>query len=472
MDNCILKCSYPSCGKEYGIGHGLRFYCDDELEGQHGPALLRAVYTARKIHVRENLPGVFQFSDWLPTNNYYFTLPERDLGKPFSYKSDGLGRWLGLTNLYIAFSGYWPEKGPKLVTRSFKEFEAQAGIGRLLMAYRHQTPPPLIVASAGNTGNAYSLLTSLLGLPLYLVIPESGLNNLKLPIQTSARILAVRGDYSDAIQMAEQLRSLLGAQPDGGVRNIARRAGMGTVYLNAVAHPNEGTHVLFDHYFQAVGSGSGAIATWEAVENLIRDGRFGTTPTRIHVAQNDPFTPIPDAWDQASRTLTDYPDEEGRIRIASVTASVLTNRTPAYSVAGGMHDVLTASRGAAWRVNNFEVFESARRFRELEGVDISPAGAVAVGALFKAVASRKLAPEDRILLHITGGGKVVDRSEETFYPAEPVGVVAPHQVQQALILIHDEMKIPFRKDLVGCDRREEILKSKRYVITGMLSRNL
>jgi cysteate synthase len=448
MDSCILKCAYPSCAKEYPLHDGFRLYCDDELAGRHGPALLRAVYSAQRIHVRQNLPGVFQFSDWLPANNYYFTLPDRDLGKPFCYKSEGLGRWLGLTNLYIAFSGYWPEKGANLVTRSFKEFEAQASVGRFLMACSNQNIPPLVVASAGNTGNAYSLLTSLLGLPLYLVIPETGLDTLRLPIQTSARILAVRGDYSDAIRMAEQLRLLLNAQSDGGVRNIARRAGMGTVYLNAVAHPNEGTHVLFDHYFQAIGSGSGAIATWEAVENLIRDGRFGKTRTRIHVAQNDPFTPIPDAWEKASKTLIDYPGEEGRLRVASVTASVLANRTPAYSVAGGMHDVLIASRGAAWRVNNSELFESARRFRELEGVDISPAGAVAVGSLFKAAASRKVAPADRILLHVTGGGKPMQSCEETIYLAAPRGVVAPQQVQEALILMHDETKIPFRTDLV------------------------
>jgi cysteate synthase len=462
MDSCVLKCSYPSCAKEYPLHRGFRLYCDDELAGQHGPALLRAVYTAKKIQVRQHLPGVFQFSDWLPTNNFYFTLPERDLGKPFCYKSEGLGRWLGLRNLYIAFSGYWPEKGSTVVTRSFKEFEAQASIGRFLMAYRNQNIPPLIVASAGNAGNAYSFLTSLLGLPLYLVIPENGLHNLQLPIQTSARILAVRGDYSDAIQMAEQLRLHLNAQSDGGVRNIARRAGMSTVYLNAVAHPNEGTHLLFHHYFQAIGSGAGAIAAWEAVENLIQDGRFGKTLTRIHVAQNEPFTPIPDAWEEASRTLIGYPAEEVRVRVGSVTASVLANRTPAYSVAGGMHDVLTASKGIAWRISNFEVFESARRFRELEGMDISPAGAVAVGALFKAAASGKLAPEDRILLHITGGGKAMQRSDETIYSAEPTGVVAPHQIQEALTLMYDEMKIPFRMDLVRQDSAD-IVASRRLM---------
>ena len=73
--------------------------------------------------------------------------------------------------------------------------------------------------------------------------------------------------------------------------------------LHAVAHPDSGSGRLFDHYFQAVGSAAGAIAAWEAVELLLKDGRFGHTSTRVHMAQNEPFTPIPDSWERRSRTL-------------------------------------------------------------------------------------------------------------------------------------------------------------------------
>jgi len=324
-----------------------------------------------------------------------------------------------------------------VITRSFKEFEAQASLARLLSAYRGRVVPPLIVASTGNTGNAYSFLSTLLGLRLFLVVPETGLNNLLLPFRSAARVLVTRGDYWEAIQLAESLQTLLAARTDGGVRNVARRAGMGTVYLNAVVHPTQGTYTLFDHYFQAIGSGSGAIAAWEAVENLLADGRFGTTRTHIHVAQNEPFTPVPDAWAEKSHTLRGYPPEEAKSRIGSVTASVLSNRSPAYSVAGGLRDTLIASRGAAWKVNNSEIFDAGNRFRESEGMSIAPAGAVAVAALIKAVASHQLSPEERILLHVTGGGKDIEFSGGPVFRAEPVGVVNPSQIDEAFSLLQD-----------------------------------
>jgi cysteate synthase len=408
---------------------------------------LRAVYAKRQLQLREELPGIFQFSDWLPCS-LHFSLPNYELGKPFCYKSEDLASSLKLVNLYIAFSGYWPERGPNLVTRSFKELETQASLAYFLTVYRDKPIPALIVASAGNTGNAYSFMTSLLGLRLYLIVPESGIKNLLLPFESSARVLAVHGDYSEAIQMAEALRPLLAAQTDGGVRNVARRAGMGTVYLNAVVHANQGAHILFDHYFQAVGSGSGAIATWETVQNLIKDGRFGTKRTRIHIAQNEPFTPIADAWNRGSPSLLNYSSEELKIRVTSVTALVLSNRNPAYSVAGGMYDVLTASRGAAWTVNNCEIFEAARTFRELEGIDIEPAGAVTVAALIKAVASNSVSRQDRILLHITSGGRV-QNPETRLYRAEPIGVVEPHQTEEALALIQPKAGFKTKSNIDG-----------------------
>jgi cysteate synthase len=136
-------------------------------------------------------------------------------------------------------------------------------------------------------------------MPRYLVVPERGLERLLLPIETAPFVVAVKGDYSDAIVLADALAKATNLTRGGGVRNIACRAGLGTVMLNAVVHPDYGSNRLFDHYFQSVSSGSGAIAAWEAVQLLLGDGRFGNTPTKIHVAQNAPFTPIVDAWETA-----------------------------------------------------------------------------------------------------------------------------------------------------------------------------
>jgi len=60
----------------------------------------------------------------------------------------------------------------------------------------------------------------------------------------------------------------------GGARNIARRDGMGTTVLSAADCIGR----IPDVYFQAVGSGTGAIAAHEANERLLEDGDTETIP--------------------------------------------------------------------------------------------------------------------------------------------------------------------------------------------------
>ena len=75
---------------------------------------------------------------------------------------------------------------------------------------------------------------------------------------------------------------------EGGARNIARRDGMGTVMLDAALTIGK----MPDHYFQAVGSGTGGISVWEAAIRLRADGRFGQKIPKLQLAQNLPFVPM------------------------------------------------------------------------------------------------------------------------------------------------------------------------------------
>lgn len=433
MANFLLRCTH--CGKQYDGGAGFRLRCDGEVNGDHGPALLRPAYERKHLRVRMDLPGIFKFADWLPTGPYYIDPAPAHLGEPYCYRSTGLAKRLGLNNLYIAFSGYWPERKLNLVTRTFKEFEVQASIPFFLQNFVGREAPPFIIASAGNTANSYNYHTHVLGLPLYLFVPESGLGNLLLPFETHPAIVAVDGDYTDAILLADEVADRCELLRDGGVLNAGRRGGMGAVMLNAVAHPTQGTRRLFDHYFQAVGSASGAIAAWEAVQLLLGDGRFGDTVTQIHMAQNAPFAPIFKAWKEGRKDLVPVPAEEAHRQVAAVTAGVLTNRKPPFGPAGGIRDVLAESNGAAWEVSNEQLFHGARMFRSLEGIDIGPAAAVAVQALCQAVESGRIKPADHILLHITGGGREIQYTEGKVCRAQPTLRVKPGDIGAVLAAI-------------------------------------
>ena len=79
-------------------------------------SLIRAVYAKKQIEFKDNSFGLYKFADWLPVQR---TL--KGSCAPVTYKSEALAKEIGLENLYITFSGYWPEKGATMNTCSFKE---------------------------------------------------------------------------------------------------------------------------------------------------------------------------------------------------------------------------------------------------------------------------------------------------------------------------------------------------------------
>lgn len=370
---------------------GFRLACG----GDHGPALLRAEYSTKELTVHAEHPGIFRYSDWLPIRR----IPQT-ASAPVVYQSTGLGHYLKLDNLFIAFNGYWPEKGANQETCSFKELEAHTVCARIPEAENR----PMVVTSAGNTGMAFLQICSQHDVPAFIIVPEKALPELWTTVEKGPRVtLAVlRGDvdYSDVIEVGQQIASREDFFAEGGAKNVARRDGMGTVVLSAVEHIGE----IPGHYFQAIGSGTGGIAAWEMGLRLREDGRFGKSRMRLHFVQNEPFTIMTDSWAAASRELVPFDEKEGREHINELHAKVLSNRKPPYSVVGGVFDALTDSRGSMYSATRSEALAAGELFKRLEGIDIHPAAEVALAGLIKAVRAGKIRKREIVLLNVTGGG--------------------------------------------------------------------
>jgi cysteate synthase len=223
------------------------------------------------------------------------------------------------------------------------------------------------------------------------------------PRRPTVRLAVIDGgaDYVDAIELGNGIAGTEGYYAEGGARNAARRDGMGTTVLAAV----EATQEIPDHYFQAVGSGTGAIAAWEMNLRLLEDGHFGAKKMRLHLSQNAPFTPMTDAWEEGSRTIATEPVAEARERSRAIRAQVLGNRNPPYSVTGGLYDALLDTEGFMYRVTNAEAQCAGRLFEECEGSDIDPAAEVAVASLIEAARRGRIRPREIVALNITGGGR-------------------------------------------------------------------
>lgn len=399
---------------------GTRF-ADEKWEldcpNRDGAALIFANYAKKQLEVNDNLPGLYKYSDWLPICRML-----DGSGAPVTYRSEGLARELGLTNLYITFNGYWPEKGAWMKTGAFKECEAYAVCARI----NENDGKVMVVASAGNTARAFARVCSENNIPLLLCIPEDCIGAMwsAEPLNSCVKLVATAkgSDYFDAIHLSNVICELDKFYPEGGAKNVARRDGMGTTVLSAVTTIGR----IPDYYFQAVGSGTGAIAAWEANKRFIEDGRFGKNLMKLMVAQNIPFTPMYDAWKAGSRALLPVDDNVARNQAEEICAKVLSNRKPPYSLKGGLFDALTETGGDMFAITNGEARLAQALFEKTEGIDIEPAAGVAVASLQQAVRQGQVGKDECIMLNITGGGirrfqtanKVVYKKPDCVFPID------------------------------------------------------
>lgn len=381
-----------------------------DAPGETEPTLIRAIYEKKQIDVKDNSRGLYKFADWLPIGR---TL--KGSSAPVTYKSEGLAKELGLENLWITFSGYWPEKGTKMKTGSFKETEAYSVCGRMTP----EMDKILVVASAGNTARAFAQVCSDNKIPLLLCVPEDNINALwfDAPLNECVKLVCSKtgSDYFDAIHLSNIAASLHDFVAEGGAKNVARRDGMATTMLSATTTIGK----IPDYYFQAVGSGTGAIAAWEANLRLIADGNYGSNKMKLMVSQNSPFTPIHDAWKADSRAMLPLDDELARKQVEVIDAKVLSNRKPPYPITGGLYDAMKDAGGDVLLANNEEAAKAAELFEKLERNDIHPAASVATATLINAVKDGTVQKNDLIMLNITGGGEEKFKAENELFYLKP-----------------------------------------------------
>ena len=354
-------------------------------------ALIQAEYKKEFEPLDEK--GVWRYFDWLPTEE-----TSSQVAGTITYHAEELGERLGLSNLWVAFHGYWPEKDALCPTGSFKDMEAVPTIQRM----KDHSCKGMICASAGNTARAFTHFCAEDNFPLIVVVADIHAHRIwvqKGMKMDSVKVVVVKdGTYQDAKDVAKKLSNALpGWQLEGGAHNIARRDGIGSLILNSYEEIGK----LPDHYFQAVGGGPGPIGVYEMMERLIDSGHYEGDVAKLHLSQNPEHCPIHNAWQRGSRKLTpeDFPEED-----VEVYSDYLLSETPAYSVVGGVYDVLEATDGETYAVEEDDAIKAGEILEEIEEIDVLSPAKVALASLIQAKEEGKVDEDDCILLNVSGGG--------------------------------------------------------------------
>ena len=178
----------PTCELQI-IDDGTVTHCSVE----HRRSLLRTEYDERRFRIDRTTQGMLRYRAWLPLREEV----ETDFGTVI-LKSEALNAHLKTPNLYLAVNGFWPERGARLPSGTFKDIEAIAILGRFPRDGR-----TLVAASAGNTAVALAGAASIYGVPTVIVVPESALPRIlfaRAPAE-NVRFIVVTGNaiYDDAI---------------------------------------------------------------------------------------------------------------------------------------------------------------------------------------------------------------------------------------------------------------------------------
>jgi len=363
-----------NCGLRFR-DHGFTFSCPAGCS-----SIVSTDYASPlRLKNREMGEGIWKYAEWLPVegkNDYS--------GKPVLFKSPELSSEVG-TNVYVAFHGYSPEIGAEMITCTFKEIEVIVSL-----RYAAERGADIALASVGNTANAFLAFSHYEDINVYLFVPKRVFDCLFCHEKSeNTTLVMVDGSYDDALTLAQRFAELRGIKYEGGGRNVARRDVLATLAYTFL----ETYGFLPDVYFQAVGSGTGAIAFYEGSKRLVEMGLAEKLP-RIAVAQNKPFTPIVNAWRRKRREIEVYDYDP----LDVVYAQVLTNRSPLYSMRGGLYDIMEETRGFAVSASEKEAKEAGKLFMEIYGIDLYPAAEVALAALLKSDV------KGSVLLNITGAG--------------------------------------------------------------------
>ena len=393
---------------------------DDYTLHYNDGALIQAEY--KKEFQPTDSKGVWRYFDWLPTEEI-----SSQVAGTVTYHAKELGERLGFSNLWIAFHGYWPEKGGLCPTGSFKDMEAVPTIQRM----KDHSCKGMICASAGNTARAFTHFCAEDNFPLIVVVADIHAHRIWLQKgmkMDSVKVVVVKdGTYQDAKDVAKELsKSLEGWQLEGGAHNIARRDGIGSLILDSY----EKIGRLPDHYFQAVGGGPGPIGVYEMMQRLIDSGHYEGEVAKIHLSQNPEHCPIHNAWQRKSRDFNsdDFPEDN-----VEVYSDYLLSETPAYSVIGGVYDILEASNGQTYIVEESDAKDAGDLLENTEGIDVLSPAKVALASLIQAKENGDVSEDDCILLNVSGGGVERLKSEKETAIVEPwISDVKENLVQRIL----------------------------------------
>ena len=273
----------------------------------------------------------------------------------------------------------------------------------------------MAMATAGNAGAALAAYCSRAGIESYVFCPEDAQDvNVGETVLQGARVYKVNGLINDCARIVAEGKAARGWFDASTLKEPYRIEGKKTMGLELAEQLG---WTLPDAIFYPTGGGTGLIGMWKVFDELARIGWIGGKRPRMVAVQSTGCAPIVRAFEQNSEFAEPW---QGAATIASGL------RVPA---AIGDFLILRAVResgGFAMAVPDEVILEARAEIGREEGLLISPEGAAAYAAYWRALKEGRVGKRDRVVLFNCGSGlkypmpgtdRLVDRHRPIDYAA-------------------------------------------------------
>lgn len=356
----------PSCGSQGGI-----------MDVVYDYKVINKMTTREQVtQSRDN--SMFRYLPFLPISPES-ARPHLRVGWTPLYKPAGLGKSLGMTNLYIKDDGQNP-------TASLKD---RASIIAVIKAVEENA----LTVACSSTGNAASSLAgnaAAMGLKSVIFVPSRApQGKIAQLLIFGATVISVQGSYEDTFKLSAEAIDRFGWYNRNAAVNPYLVEGKKTVALEIAEQLN---WEVPDWVVLSVGDGCTIAGVWKGFKDLYQAGWIERLP-KIAGVQSTGCCPLVDAF------LEDRPWTPKEEKTIADSIAVGVPRNPDKAL-----NAVRESGGTMVAVSDEAILEAMRELGRTSGIFGEPAGVTGTAGLKVLVAKGIIGVDEKVVSIVTGNG--------------------------------------------------------------------
>jgi threonine synthase len=370
------------CGEEFEVGNNTYTCekCGGILEITYDYVYIKTKLTREKLKERKDF-SMWRYWELLPVEEGSMLSSLRVGWSPL-YKTEKLGKALGLCNLYVKDDGINP-------TASLKDRASAIAVVRAF----HAGKDTIACSSTGNAASSLAGGAAAMGLRSVIFVPGRAPQG-KVPqlLVFGATVVSVKGNYGDTFKLSAEAIEKYGWYNRNAAINPYLSEGKKTVALEIAEQLD---FKAPDFVAVSVGDGCTIAGVWKGFKDLNALGFIDKLPRLISV-QAEGCCPVNRAVEQ--NKAIEWMDEN--TLADSIAVGAPRNADKALAA-------IRESGGITINVSDEEILAAMRLLGKSAGIFGEPAGVAGTAGLKKA-AERNLIPEDSLVVSLVTGNGLKD----------------------------------------------------------------